>query len=228
MKQLPLNLTLRVAQDGDEFIVTPCNEMAASMVESWPSWSGQMRALNVTGAALSGKSHLGAVWQHVSHASLISRLDEMVMADTTEQKHFLLDNVRPGPEWDDEQLFLLLTRIKDENGSVMILSQTPISQMEWSLPDLRSRLRAFNLARIGTPDDELITLLLEKYFADRQLAVPDTVLQYVVARIERSFQSVSDVVEDMDQQALATKKKVSLGLARDVLARQASGKVEIC
>ena len=95
MEQLPLDLKVRSAKGRDDFIVTSCNEMAASMVESWPSWPGQMRALNVTGAALSGKSHLGAVWQNMSNADRLEYVDAEIMAQTARQTHFVLENVAP-------------------------------------------------------------------------------------------------------------------------------------
>lgn len=223
MEQLPLDLRFHAAKGRDDFIVSPCNQMAAALVESWPSWPGQIRAVNITGAPASGKSHLAAVWQNMSNAQCLKSLNAEILAQTGGQAHFVLEDVAPGREWDEEQLFLLLTRIKDNDGSVMILSATPISQMDWVLPDLRSRLRAITLTEIGAPDDILLAALLEKYFADRQLAVPQTVLHYVVARIERSFVAVANLVEEMDKQALAHKKKVSLGLARDILAQQANG-----
>lgn len=220
MEQLPLDLRLHAAKGRDDFIVSSCNEIAAALVESWPSWPGQIRAINITGASFSGKTHLGAVWQNMSNAKYLDYVDSQTLLHLGDHVHFVLDDVSPGPAWDEEQLFLLLNRVKDNDGSVMILSATPISQMDWRLPDLRSRLRAVTLAVIGPPDDALLATLMEKYFADRQLAVPETVLHYVLPRIERSFLAVSRLVEQIDRQALANKKKVSLGLVRDVLTQQ--------
>ncbi|MDA7599536.1 DNA replication protein [Alphaproteobacteria bacterium] len=220
MEQLPLDLEFRRAEGWDEFIVSSCNDLAMRAVETWPDWPGQICGLNITGAVGAGKSHLGAVWQAQSGAHYMDGVGPDGLADLGDDAHFLLDNIMPGADWDEEALFLLLTRIKDRNGSVLMLSRMPVSQMEWSLADLRSRMRAITLASIDNPDDLLLGALLDKHFVDRQLAVPDTVRQYVVARIDRSFDAVRQFVEKIDKKALADKKHVSLGLAREVLAQE--------
>ena len=220
MEQLPLDLEFRPAEGWDEFIVSSCNDLAMRAVETWPDWPGQICGLNITGAVGAGKSHLGAVWQTQSGAYYLDGLGPDGLVDLDEDTHFLLDNIMPGADWDEEALFLLLTRIKDRNGSVLMLSRMPVSQMEWSLADLRSRMRAITLANIDNPDDLLLGALLDKHFVDRQLAVPDTVRQYVLARIDRSFDAVRQFVEKIDKKALADKKHVSLGLAREVLAQE--------
>lgn len=220
MEQIPLNLEFRRAGSRGDFIISASNQMAADLVDGWPDWSGQLCALNVWGPVGCGKSHLGAVWQALTSACYLGSLDSDSLEENIDERHFLLDNVTSGPEWDEELLFLLMTRIKDAGGSLMILSHAPVSQIDWRLPDLRSRMRAITVAGIAEPDDQLLSALLEKYFVDRQLVVPETVLHYIVPRMERSFAAAARLARDIDQNALAEKRQVSLGLAREVLAKQ--------
>jgi len=86
-----------------------------------------------------------------------------------------------------------------------------------TLPDLASRLEGTNIVQIGPPDDPLLTAVLTKLFADRQLNVPPAALTYLLRNMERSFDSAAAIVEEMDNRALAQGRKISRDLARDVL-----------
>ena len=98
-----------------------------------------------------------------------------------------------------------------------MLSEQPVAQMRWDLADLRSRMRGVAMASIDLPDDALVYSLLEKYFTDRQLLAPATMLTYLVSRMERSFNAVQTIAAALDQRSIAEKKPLSLGLARIVI-----------
>jgi chromosomal replication initiation ATPase DnaA len=72
-------------------------------------------------------------------------------------------------------------------------------------------------AKIGPPEDSLIAALLVKIFADRQLQVSSDVIIYTASRIERSFLAVQQIVENADRMALASKKKITVALMKQVL-----------
>jgi chromosomal replication initiation ATPase DnaA len=86
--------------------------------------------------------------------------------------------------------------------------------MNWQLPDLRSRMRAVNMARIDLPDDDLLYALLEKYFADRQILASSSLLTYLVGRMERSFSTVQNIAGALDRRSMAERKPLSVSLAR--------------
>jgi len=48
--------------------------------------------------------------------------------------------------------------------------------------------------------------------------VNDDVLRYVASRVERSFAAAADVVARIDRAALAQQRKVTLALAREIMA----------
>jgi chromosomal replication initiation ATPase DnaA len=59
---------------------------------------------------------------------------------------------------------------------------------------------------------------MAKQFADRGLEVNEDVLRYVASRVERSFAAAADVVIRIDRAALAQQRKVTLALAREIMA----------
>ncbi|MGY9015668.1 MAG: HdaA/DnaA family protein, partial [Rhodospirillales bacterium] len=79
------------------------------------------------------------------------------------------------------------------------------------------RLNAAATVAIGDPDDTLITALLVKQFADRQLQVDENLISYLVPRMERSFNTVQRVVDAADKAALAGQQKITKPLLGNVL-----------
>ena len=82
---------------------------------------------------------------------------------------------------------------------------------------------ALNLVRLERPDDALLCRLLEKFFADRQLAVSRDVVDYMVGRMERSFMAVQTIAAAMDRRSLAERRNLTLPLAREIMAEFADG-----
>ena len=215
MTQLPLEMPFRTIAGREDFILSECNAMAAASVEDWPNWPGGCRALNLVGPAGAGKSHLAAVWtEAVGPVPTLDRLPAGSVPSTSSV--FILDHVEVGPAWDEEALFHLFSHC-GAGGGLLLLSRTPVGQMDWRLPDLRSRMRAVNMARIALPDDMLLRGLFTKYFTERQMVAPPAMIDYLVNRVERSFSMVQQVGAALDRRSIAEKRPLSVALARDVL-----------
>ena len=70
---------------------------------------------------------------------------------------------------------------------------------------------------IDDPDDLLLSALLAKLFADRQLVPSAQLIPYLVARIERSFEAAHRIVARLDEAALRERVPVNRALARTLL-----------
>ena len=238
MHQLPLDLDFMPAQGRDDFIISDCNRLAAEWIDRWPDWPGQFSVLNIVGPPASGKSHLGDVWQSASKAALLEpemTVDVGNAVDAADVDHpgadhpgdgsgqVILDHPQPGDSSVEEALFHRFNALADGGHSMLILSRQPVAQMDWQLADLASRMRSVNLVRLDPPDDALLRALMEKYFADRQLAVMPAVLDYMVARIERSFAAVQIIAGAMDKASLAQQRALTMPLAREIMEKVSKG-----
>jgi len=59
--------------------------------------------------------------------------------------------------------------------------------------------------------------VLVKLFADRQLAVDESVITYLMKRIDRSFAGAREAVERLDREALRLRRPVTRALAAEAL-----------
>ena len=221
MRQLPLDLQFLAAQGRDDFIIGDSNRLAATMIDRWPDWPGQFTAVNLVGPPASGKSHLATIWREQTGARILSGLADWHPGAGA--GHYVLESPCPGGAWPDEPLFHLLNRTVEDGASLLILSPEPVAGLAWRLSDLVSRLRGLNLVQLELPDDALLCRLLEKYFADQQLAVSRDVVDYMIGRMERSFLAVQTIAAAMDRRSLAERRNLTLPLAREIMAEFADG-----
>lgn len=215
-RQLVLDLPLRTALGRDDFLVTPSNAAAVAMIDSYPDWPHYGGVL--VGGSGSGKSHLLEVWRQSSGARLIqtSELASQPPDRLLEQGALAIDGA-PGPALDERALFHLLNLARQTGGHVLIASETDPAHWKVQLPDLASRLKALPVARLDAPDDALLRGVLVKHFADRQLAVEEPVISYLMLRMPRSLDAARAVVAELDALALAEKSAVTRTLAARVL-----------
>src|SRR5262249_59474407 len=114
-------------------------------------------------------------------------------------------------------LFHVINSVRENGTGLLITSR--LWPMSWSveLADLRSRLRAATVVEIGEPDEELLSQVIVKLFADRQLYIDDKLVLYIVNRMERSLNAAQTIVDRLDRLALGRGTRIQPTLAPEVL-----------
>ncbi|MBL82053.1 MAG: DNA replication protein [Rhodospirillaceae bacterium] len=215
--QLPLSLPLPSAYNKESFVIGSANEQALSWLERWPDWPLPFKGLNLYGPPGSGKTHLSYLWAGRGDAVALNGLSQFDQDQFLQKQHVVLDDFGVSGCYDDTAVFHLLNYITSVSGTLLFLSPYPVAQHESSLSDLTSRLRSVAAQEIDLPDDGLLKAVLAKHFTDRQCAVSEQVLNYIVNRMERSFSAAQKLSAEMDALALSLKVPVSLTIARQVL-----------
>ena len=60
-------------------------------------------------------------------------------------------------------------------------------------------------------------LILIKIFNDKQLKINPNVIDFLVSRLERSYESINDFIEKIDKFSLEKGKKITISLINDLL-----------
>ena len=215
-EQLALDLEFRPALGIDDFLVAPCNRDAIAWLDRWPDWPAP--ALTIHGPAGCGKTHMAQVWRARSGARIVG--DVGLAARDAAQSGGACWIVEDAFAGLDEREFLHFHNLVAEGGGhILITARTAPARWTIALADLRSRLVAAPAVAVGRPDDGLIGAVLVKLFADRRLGVGAEVLTYILARMERSFAAARALVAALDRHALATRRRVTIPLAREVMKK---------
>ena len=215
--QLPLGLSAHKDVNSEPILVGAPNEDAVGWLNHWPKWPGPARALNIFGPKGSGKSRLARFFIEKSHGHMQTKL-RTFSPDTWKTPHVILDNVDVTDQWHPESLFHLFNWIASEDGSLLIFSRHPVTQLSWGLADLESRLKTAATQEIYLPDDVFLSDYLQHLFAAKQCYVQPTIMNFILARIPRHFGFALKLVDRIDQLSLAQKKPISLKLVKTVLA----------
>ncbi|WP_444461423.1 chromosomal replication initiator DnaA [Rhodobacter capsulatus] len=220
-RQLPLPLPVRVAEGREDFFVAPANALALSLLDAPETWAqGRMLLLGPEGA---GKSHLAAIWASERGAVIRAAADlrPETVADLAATGAVVIEDAQhlAGRAASEQALFHLLNLTAAEGGRCLITAPTPPRDWGVALPDLKSQLDATQSVRIAPPDEALLAAVLVKLFADRQLTVPQSLIDWLVLRMERALGTARAVVEALDARALAEGRAITRAMAAEVLDR---------
>jgi len=215
-RQLNLALGHRESFDRADFLTGRANETALALIDRWTDWPA--RAIALIGPEGSGKSHLAAIWAQAAGGCVIaSRAIDAASVPQALSSGALAIEDADRSKFDEAALFHLLNLAREQSAYVLITARKTPASWPTRLPDLASRLRALPVVTLDPPDDALLAAVLVKQFADRQLAVDERLIEFLVRHIERSFAAAQAAVAQLDHEAMRLKRPVSRALAAEIL-----------
>jgi chromosomal replication initiation ATPase DnaA len=207
----------RPAFGADDFLVAPSNEAAIDYLDRWPGWPSSAVVLH--GPPGCGKTHLAHVWRARSGAVLRggAALTPDAVPELAANAAVIIDDAERAAE---RSLLHLINLVAERKGHLLLTAPAPAVRWTTALPDLRSRLVAMPDTAMLAPDDALIGAVLLKLFADRQLSVGEDVIVFLLHHMERSFAAARRLVAALDRAALVAQRRITVPLARQVLAAE--------
>ncbi len=198
----------------EHFFVAPSNALALQTVDDWQHWPG--RKLLLVGPEGAGKTHLAHVWAAKADAVILAAetLAGADIASLSGRAVAVEDADRIGAA--EAQLFHL-HNLATTTGALLLTARTPPRDWGLTLPDLKSRMQATPIAQLDGPDDALLSAVLVKLFADRQVAVPANLIPYLVSRMPRSIGAARALVAALDARALSEARPITRALAAELL-----------
>jgi chromosomal replication initiation ATPase DnaA len=191
--QIALPLDWPVADSDADFLISDANRKALDHLTRWSTWP--VMATLLTGPRKSGRSLLGRIFIRKSGGRLF---------DDAESH-------------DEETLFHAWNDAQERRRPLLLIADAPPPEWQVALPDLRSRLSATPEVHFDQPDDALLANLIVKLLAQRGIAAPPDLADYLVPRIERSYVAVQQVVDVLDRTMLSRHRRISVTMARDAL-----------
>ena len=216
--QLAFELPLQQAFRRADFFTSPASAAGLAAVDGWRDWPGGKMLL--VGPVGSGKTHLSHIWADAVGAVLMAAPD-LAQSDlptlAARGAVCVEDGEAVAGQPDAEAAFFHLHNMLLPAGRLLITAKSPPRDWGLALPDLHSRLQAGALTRLEAPDDALLSAVLIKLFADRQITVPPNLIAYLVSRIERSIAAAREVVAALDARALAAGRPITRALAAELM-----------
>jgi len=213
--QLILKFPTHQAYKKEDFYVSPSNHEAYDLINSWPKWI--KRIINIFGPSGSGKSHLVSILKSKTSCLLINsnELDEKIFLKFKTKEALIIENL--DEKISEKLLFSLWNVALQDNKYFLITSKKPINFYKFKLSDLISRVNSILVIGINLPSDELISEILAKNFSDKQIKVEKKHIDYIIKRIDRSYEKISQFISTIDKYSLKKGSPFSLKLIKEVL-----------
>ena len=216
MNQLVFKFPFQTRYYEQDFYVSNNNFSAYKLIESWPSWPGKW--LNVFGAIGSGKTHLSKILEKkIKKINLIeaNKINNNILEKLDKLDCLIIDNYLNNI---DEKLFYsILNQSKQLDNYIVINTVSKLNEFNFNLKDLQSRLNSFVFIGIDLPSDDLLQVIISKFFSDKQINLNPKISEYIIKNIDRSYEKVFQIIKKIDGLSLSSGKSININLIKKVL-----------
>lgn len=210
MEQSYFNYNLKPGLAIDDFFVSTSNKKAYSFILNKKI---DNKKILLIGPNKSGKTHLGKIWQKNNNAVSYENNFEIIL---NYKKNIFIDDFLKNIN--EEQIFHLINHCSINKLTILLTSNKEVFEHNFLLKDLVSRLKTFNLLRINLPDDDLIINLIIKLLHDKQIIIKnEEIFHYILKRIERSYEEIFLLIENIDKLSLEKKRELTIPLIKKLL-----------
>ena len=212
MKQNILNF--KFSQNRD-FFISPKNEIAFNMVQKWPNWNSQL--IYIYGPDKCGKTLISSLWKKKSKAIFLDEIKlnrfkkNNIDIEDIKNHNWIIDDIeyfiKKG--YDEKILNLINIILSVKDSFIFITSKIPPKFLSTQIADLLSRLSSSLVIEVFQPDNELLSRIIEKYLNERSISINKKNLDYIILRIERSYEKALEIAKKIDRQSLELHAKIN-------------------
>jgi len=215
LNQLLLNFEYKQNFKDEDFYVSSSNYYAFNLISTWPKW--EKNFLNICGEKYSGKTHLTNIFIKKFKGIKIEAnlFENKNLNEIKIYENIILDNF--DKNIDENLIYSLFNVIDQDNKYLIINSLNPINEMNFKLNDLKSRTKNCLVAKIDKPDDDLMFALILKNFSDRQIVIDKKLINFIIKRVDRSYDKIFEFIYKIDQISLKKKKPIDFKIIKEVL-----------
>lgn len=197
--------------------------------------AGRPGVLYLHGAAGTGKSHLlyAAVREADRHGRPALYLSRAAVApssgewlDLPGEGLVCIDDVDgPLAPAEARALFSLYERLRAREGALVMSSREAPGAVEWVLADLRSRVQSDLVYRLAGFSESELKEALRLRAGHRGITLSGEVMRFVLNRYERSPEALFRLLDRIDTESLARKRRVTVPFLRALEAEAGEGPV---
>ena len=215
LNQLLLDFNYEQNFRDDDFYVGKSNFYTFELINKWPKW--EKNFLNISGEKFSGKTHLINIFLKKFNGIRIESnlLNDENLKAIKPYQNIVLEDV--SLNINETLMYTLFNIIDQDNKFLIITSSKPISEIMFKLDDLRSRTKNCLLAIIENPDDELMFALILKNLSDRQITLNKKLIDFIIKRVERSYDKIFEFIYKIDKISLKKKKSIDFKIINEAL-----------
>ena len=219
MSQLVFKFPFKKKYYEQDYYVSSNNFSAYRLIESWPNWPDKW--LNIFGPKGSGKTHLSNILKKkIKSAQILnaSDINNETILKFDQLDCLIIDNFEKNIN--EEIFYSILNQSTQLDAFLVINSFFPIKDIKFDLKDLHSRARSFMNLGIELPTDDLLRVIISKFFSEKQTELNPKISEYIIKNTERSYEKVFKCIKEIDDLSLSSGKSININLIKKVLKNE--------
>ncbi len=235
-KQLVLPIALKKHVGFESFVegengllVNHLEDVIQNGHEAYPNTSQRISVL--TGHKGTGKTHLllaccelaqrlNLTYQFIDLEKIINMPTDILLGMTGADV-VCIDNlhcVELYPVWQRAVFDVINQFVELDNRMLILSSNKPVNQMNYSLLDLQTRLNWGVNFNVKSLNDDGKLDALKKQLALRSIPISDDALHFMLTRVSRNMHELSTIIAALDEETLSTKRKVTIPFIKQTLS----------
>ena len=142
-------------------------------------------------------------------------LNDEIIGEILNIDCLIIDNFKN--KTDEKLLYSILNQSKQYDKSIVINSTISLKEINFKLNDLKSRINSFIFIGIELPTDDLLKVIISKYFSEKQIIISPKISDYIVKNVDRSYKKMFKFIRDVDDLSLSSGKSININLIKKVL-----------
>ena len=127
-----------------------------------------------------------------------------------------LDRVAGQGDW-ERGVFALLRELEESGGRLVLSAQAPPALIRWQLADLGSRCAAGTVLQLRLLSEQEQHAALKLRARLRGVELPDETWQWLQRRFPRDMRTLYELLDTLDEAALAAQRRLTVPFIREVL-----------
>lgn len=120
-----------------------------------------------------------------------------------------LESILPSPEW-ESAIFHLFNNLHSKRHHLMVSAPAQPSQLDFSLPDLKSRFGWGLNLKIQAPDEQTLMAIVQQRAIELGMDLSPAVTRYLMTHCPREPQYLLDLLGMLDRASLSAQKDISV------------------
>jgi chromosomal replication initiation ATPase DnaA len=221
LQQLSFDFPSQETYGLDDFIVSKANCAAFNFVSNYNIKNEKLpRIFGVFAPKMAGKTYLAHIWQK-KFAGQILNLKELENTNLIQEiksgRFYIVEDINEVKNY--KLLLQIINLIGEKSSYLMITSNKNLKDINCDIKDLSSRLKNIFEIEIKNPDDDLIKMLLIKNFSEKQIAVNNLIIDFLLKIIPRNFAAIFNTVKLLEFYSLEKKRAITIPLIKEVLGQ---------
>ena len=219
--QIPINFSFIIDKSFDNFVLDK-NSVAIELLKDFTT-DNRTNIIFIRGNHSSGKTHLCLAVNNLMNKSIFilnrNNITSIDFQDILKYDSLIIDDIDflISNNIHEENIFVLINEFILMKKSMIVTSTEKLNNINFTIPDLVSRLKWDQILEIPELNDSDKIKVLQKNAYERGWELTPKVCDYIMNHYKRDLYFLCNCVKFIDETSLSLKKKITIPFIKKII-----------